>query len=202
LRAGTYGAKHPVAFQHVGLIGHSGGSEIIELAAALNPGLIDLLIPTAYTHEPFVDNNWLVREWSQDNIRAAMSDYEYFETNPKIRASDMYNLGNADPRVVAWDTAHANLTPSAEIFSDGPQMSRFLLPTIRIPVLVVLGDKDALFPGAQGPNEMLWFAGTSDKTLFRLPNDGHAFMLQKDAPAASAAIAAWLAKHPAQMPTC
>src|SRR5437879_3600061 len=37
LRAGTYHAKAPVSFQHVGLIGHSGGSEVVELAAALNP---------------------------------------------------------------------------------------------------------------------------------------------------------------------
>ena len=202
LRAGTYTGAHPVSFQHVGLIGHSAGSEDIELAAALNPGLFDVLIPTAYTHEPFVDNNWLLREWSQDNIRAATSDYEYFETNRQIRAMDMYNLANADPRVVAWDNAHANLTPSAEIFSMGPQFSRFVLPAIQIPVLVVLGDKDALFPGTQGPNEMLWFAGTSDKTLIRLPNDGHAFMLQKDGPVANAAIANWLSKHSAALPTC
>jgi len=202
LRAGTYRAKKPVAFQHVGLIGHSAGSEDVELAAALHPGLIDVLIPTAYTHEPFVNNNWLVREWTQDNIRAAQSDYEYFETNRAIRAHDMYNLANADPRVVAWDNRHANLTPSAEIFSMGPQFSRFLLATITIPVLVVLGDKDELFPGAQGPNEMLWFAGTSDKTLIRLPNDGHAFMLQKDAPVAFAKIAGWLDAHHVQLPRC
>ena len=168
----------------------------------MHPGLIDVLIPTAYTHEPFVNNNWLVREWTQDNIRAAQSDYEYFETNRAIRAHDMYNLANADPRVVAWDNRHANLTPSAEIFSMGPQFSRFLLATITIPVLVVLSDKDELFPGAQGPNEMLWFAGTSDKTLIRLPNDGHAFMLQKDAPVAFAKIAGWLDAHHVQLPRC
>ena len=202
LRAGTYHAKVPVAFSHVGLIGHSGGSEIVELAAALHPGIADVLIPTAYTHEPFVNNAWLVREWSQDNIRAAQSDYEYFETNKVIRAQDMYHLANADPRVVAWDNAHANLTPSGEIFSDGPQLSRFLLPTITIPVLVVLGDQDTLFPGSYGPNEMLWFAGTSDKTLIRLPNDGHAFMLHKDAPVANKKIADWLDKHNAQLPKC
>src|SRR5947207_12332816 len=79
LRAGTYRAKKPVAFQHVGLIGHSAGTEDVELAAALHPGLVDVLIPTAYTHVPFVNNNWLIREWSQDNIRAGQSDYEYFE---------------------------------------------------------------------------------------------------------------------------
>src|SRR5438105_6946639 len=33
LRAGTYHAKAPVAFSHVGLIGHSAGSEVVEFAA-------------------------------------------------------------------------------------------------------------------------------------------------------------------------
>lgn len=202
LRAGTYKAKAPVAFQHVGLIGHSAGSEVVEYAAALNPGLADVLIATAYTHEPFVNNNWLIREWTQDNTRAALGDYEYFETNPAIRAQDMYNLANADPKVVAWDNAHANLTPSGEIWSMSPQLTRFLLPTINIPVLVVLGDKDTLFPGAEGPNEMLWFAGTSDKTLLRAPNDGHAFMLQKDAPVMNTKIANWLDAHQGQLPRC
>ena len=84
----------------------------------------------------------------------------------------------------------------------GPQPSRFLLPTITIPVLVVLGDKDALFPGAQGPSEMMWFQGTEDKTLIRLPNDGHAFMLQKDAPVAFTKIANWLDAHRAEFPHC
>ena len=202
LRAGTYHAAHPVAFDHVGLIGHSAGAEVVEYAAALHPGLFDVLIPTAYTHEPFVNNSWLVREWVQDNMRAAQSDYEYFETNPVIRAQDMYHLANADPRVVAWDNAHANLTPSGEIWSMSPQLTRFLLPAIQIPVLVVLGDHDTLFPGSYGPDEMLWFAGASDKTLIRLPNDGHAFMLQKDAPAANKKIADWLDKHNAQLPKC
>jgi pimeloyl-ACP methyl ester carboxylesterase len=202
LRTGLYTAPLPMAFQHVGMIGHSAGSEDVEIAAALSPGLVDVLIPTAYTHEPFVNNDWLVREWTQDNIRAAQSDYEYFETNPTIRAAEMHWLPNMDPRITAWDNAHANLTPSAEIFSMGPQLSRFLLPTIKIPVLVVLGDHDELFPGAQGENEMSWFAGTSDKTLLIAPKDGHAFMLQKNGRATDEKIADWLDAHHTQFPAC
>jgi pimeloyl-ACP methyl ester carboxylesterase len=202
LRAGTYHASSPVAFGHVGLIGHSAGSEIIELATALNPGLVDVMIATGYTHEPFVNNEWLVREWTQDNIRAAQSDYEYFETDPATRAADMHNLANTAPNVVAWDNAHAALTPSGEIFSIGGQLSRFLLPTIRIPVLIVLAEKDELFPASNGPNEMLWFQGTSDKSLVVAPNAGHAFMLERNAPVTNTAIAKWLQAHPAQLPTC
>jgi pimeloyl-ACP methyl ester carboxylesterase len=202
LRAGTYKASAPVAFKHVGLIGHSAGSEVVELAAGLNPGLVDVLIPTAYTHEPFVNNEWLLREWTQDNMRAVQDDYEYFETDRATRTVDFYHRPYADPKVVAWDNAHANLSPSGEILTLSPQLSRFFLPTITIPVLVVLADHDELFPASQGTNEMLWFAGTSDKTLVVAPNNGHAFMLHKNASVTNKKIVNWLVAHKAQLPTC
>ncbi|MHB8513471.1 MAG: alpha/beta hydrolase [Actinomycetota bacterium] len=199
IRSGSYGGP---AFAHVGVIGHSAGSEIAELTTALHPELVDALIATAYTHEPFVNNNWLVREWSQDNIRAAQSDYEYFETDAATRAQDMYNLDLADPAVVAKDTSLANLTPSGEIFSIGLQPSRFLLPLINKPVLVLLGGMDTLFPASFGPSEMQWFQGTTDKTLDVAPNDGHVFMLHKDAQAADAMIGNWLDAHNKSLPSC
>lgn len=192
LRAGTYAAAEHPGFTHLGLMGHSAGSEIVELAAALHPGIAEVLIPTAYTHEPFVDNIWLTREWSRDNLRALRSDYEYFETNRATRAADMYHLANADPAIVQWDNDHANLTPSGEVFSIGLQPSRFVLPLVKIPVLLVLADHDALFPASFGPNEMLWFQGTADKTLLVAPNDGHAFMLHRNAPVTNTRIADWL----------
>lgn len=202
LRAGAYSAAHPVAFSHVGLMGHSAGSEIIELTAALNPGLADVVIPTAYTHEPFVNNNWLVREWSQDNERAALASYEYFETDPATRAQDMYHLVNADPAVVSWDNAHANLTPSGEILSIGVQPSRNPLALIKVPVLLVLADHDTLFPASFGQDEMLWFQGTADKTLVVAPDDGHAFMLHRNAPITFNRIASWLDAHRTSLPEC
>jgi pimeloyl-ACP methyl ester carboxylesterase len=159
IRAGTYtvGASTAgQAFGKVGLLGHSAGSEISELTAALYPELVDALIATAYTHEPFVNNDWLVREWSQDNIRALMDDYEEFEQG--VRAQDMYYLPNADEDVVALDNLMANLTPSGEVLSIGLQPSRFLLPTINKPLLLLLAEKDELFPGSFGESEMLWFA--------------------------------------------
>ncbi|GAC1418953.1 MAG: alpha/beta fold hydrolase [Actinomycetota bacterium] len=202
IRSGSYaGVAHP-AFGHVGLIGHSAGSEIAELTTGLHPDLVDALIATSYTHVPFVSTEWLQREWSQDNLRAAQSDYEEFEQG--VRPQDMYNLSNADPAVVAKDMSLANLTPSGEVFSIGSQPARALLPPISKPVLVVLGGKDTLFPGTQanGDNEMLHFAGTTDKTLKLLPNDGHVFMLHTDAPAANAAVSTWLEHHAAAMPGC
>jgi len=201
LRAGSYGGS---AFSHVGLIGHSAGAEIVEDAAALHPELFDLLIPTAYTHEPYVNNDWLMREWSQDNLRAAQDDYEYFETDAATRASDMYDLTNdrADPSVVAYDTAHANLTPSGEVFSIGSQPSRFLLASIKMPVLLVLAENDALFPASFGAQELTWFAPTTDVSLLVAPQAGHVFMLQRNASATNSKIADWLDAHAATMPAC
>jgi len=203
LHAGTYTAAHPNAFSHVGLIGHSAGSEIVEETAALYPKMVNVLIPTGYTHVPYVSNAWLLREWFPgDNVRAAQSDYEYFETNPQIRAMDMYNLNNADPAVVAADNARAALTPSGEIWSIGIQPSHLLMATIKVPVLLVLGDKDALFPGAHAAQELALFASAKDRTAIRLPRDGHVFFLQLDAAAARNAIAGWLDRHHAAMPHC
>lgn len=202
LRAGTYGAANPQPFAHVGLLGHSAGSEAVELAAGIHPKIAEVLIATAYTHEPFVDNTWLIREWSQDNIRAAQDDYEYFETNPTVRARDMYHLPNADADVVALDNRLANLTPSGEVFSIGSQPSRWVIGLIQIPTLLVLADHDALFPARFGANEMRLFLAATDKTLLVAPNDGHSFMLQRNAPVTNAAIADWLDAHNAVFPKC
>ncbi|MEX2459469.1 MAG: alpha/beta hydrolase [Actinomycetota bacterium] len=199
LRAGTYAAKRPSAFGRVGLIGHSAGSEIAELTAALNPGLVDVLIPTAYTHEPWVNNEWLVASWVPDNLAAAQSDYVYFEDNPQRRAAEMYHLPHADRDVVAWDNRHAHLTPSGEIFSIGSQPSRFLLPLITVPVLLVLAENDTLFPASFGDEELLWFQGTDDLELLVVPRAGHTFMLHRGAGATNARIAGWL---DARFPKC
>jgi len=202
LKTGTYTAASPTRFSHVGMIGHSAGSEIIEMTAAKYPGLADVLIPTAYTHEPFVNNAWLKREWSQDNIRALQSDYEYFETNPTIRARDMYNRANADPAVIALDNSMANLTPSGEVLSIGTQRSRLLLGTIRIPVLLVLGEKDTLFPGHYATDELKLFTLSSDKSKFVAPNDGHTFFTHYNAAVTNSKIADWLDARNAVFPKC
>jgi pimeloyl-ACP methyl ester carboxylesterase len=202
LRAGTYQAASPVPFPHIGLIGHSAGTEIVELAAGLYPGLADVLIATGYTHEPFVNNQWLLRQWvPEDNVHALQDDYVYFESDPETRAADFYT-SLSDPDVVALDTAMANLTPSGEVFSIGMQPSRFLLPLIRVPVLLVLGEKDELFPARFGANELRHFVLAADKSLVVVPGAGHALMLHINAPATNDAVADWLDARNGAHPRC
>ncbi len=192
LRGGTYQAASPARFEHVGLIGHSAGTEIVELTAGLYPGLADVLIATGYTHEPFVNNQWLLRQWVPgDNVHALQDDYVYFESGPATRAADFYT-SMSDPDVIALDNALANPTPSGEIFSISLQPSRFLLPLVQVPVMLVLAEDDELFPARFGQSELLHFALASDKTLYVVPGAGHAFMLHTNAPATNDAIADWL----------
>lgn len=202
LRAGNYHSAHPMPFAHVGLIGHSAGTEVVELAAGLHPGIADIVIATAYTHEPFVNNFWLAREWVLgDNPRALQSDYEYFETDPATRAADFYT-DNADADVIALDNKLAHLTPSGEVFTISPQPSRFVLWRIGVPTLVVLAERDALFPASFTAQEKLYFVGATDLTFFTARGDGHTFFLHRNAPAINARIADWLKRRSSVFPTC
>lgn len=197
IRAGTYGGP---AFGRVALMGHSAGTEISELATGLHPDLVDALIATAYTHVPFMNLQWLQDEWLYDNLRAAQSDYEEFEQGR--RAQDMYDLEHADEDVVALDMQMANLTPSGEIFSIGKQPSRFVLPLITEPVLLVLAENDVLFPGSHGQNELQHFVSASDRTLAVIPDAGHTFMLHTNAPESNELIADWLDERQDVIPRC
>lgn len=182
-------------FQHVGLMGHSAGAEISELAAALYD--VDVLIAAGYTHFP---SQRIVTDFiTGDMVRAAQDDYEYFGGTPDVRLEYMYNRDFADPVIQAKDNELANLTPSGEVYSIGPQPSRYLVPLITEPTLLLLAEKDLLFPVENGEQDLLLFALASDKSLHVVPEAGHSFMLHPNAPATNAAVAAWLAPR---IPAC
>jgi pimeloyl-ACP methyl ester carboxylesterase len=189
---------HGDGFSKVGVIGHSAGSEISELAVATNPGVFNALIATGYTHEPSVQ---LVSDfYTGDIFRALSAPYEYFEGTPAKRDAAFYT-GSFDPAVPPIDNSMADLTPSGEILSIGipPQPSRGLTELIKIPLLLVLGDKDSLFPPANNPvpgvnNVQIELAqfGSKDKSALIAKDAGHLFFLEKSAPQTLAGMLAWL----------
>jgi pimeloyl-ACP methyl ester carboxylesterase len=188
-----------MGFAKVVVIGHSAGSEVAELAAIFHPRVFDALVATGYTHQPSVG---LVSEFYTGDVpRSLLSGYEYFEGTPAGRAAAFYT-GSFDPAVPPIDNAMANLTPSGEILSIGtpPQPSRLLIATIRVPVLLVVGDKDSLFPLANDPVpllnnvqlELLQFTGSRDKSAIIAHDAGHLFFLERSAPQTLAEELAWL----------
>ncbi len=56
LRLGTYSGIAATSFAHVGLIGHSAGAEIVELAAGLYPGVADVV----NTHRVPARHRWRI----------------------------------------------------------------------------------------------------------------------------------------------
>jgi pimeloyl-ACP methyl ester carboxylesterase len=185
-------------FAHVGLMGHSAGTEISEIASALYP--IDVLVATAYTHFP---SQRIVTDFITGDItRAALNDYEYFGGNPSQRLEYMYNAMDAEPAVMAKDNELAANTPSGEILSIGSQPSRFFEPLVTAPVLLVLAQNDLLFPVENGPDELALFALAQDKQLYTVPLAGHSFMLHREATATSAAVSAWLGDRAEAFPAC
>ena len=194
LEAGTYRAAAPVRMSRVVLFGHSAGTEMSELAAGLH-GAGAGLIASAYTHFP--STGILLDVITSDTPRALLSPYIYFGATAVNRTAYMYQAGAADPAVVALDTQLANLTPSGEILTIGSQPSRAALPLIRVPVLVLQAEHDALFPPT--PLEVALFLGSSDRTSHVVPGAGHSFMLHHGAEASQQVVLDWLAPR---YPSC
>lgn len=197
LKLPAYGGPR---FEHVGLVGHSAGTEIAEVATALYD--IDLLVATGYTHFPSqrIATDFL----TGDYVRAAQGGYEYFGDTPEQRREYMYNEAVDDPAVMDLDTALAEPTPSGEVLTIGPQPSRALVPLIDVPVMLVIGEDDILFPSADADTDLALFVQSPSTASYVLRDAGHSLMLHPNAPDANAAIVSWL-REPAQssaLPSC
>lgn len=199
LRDGGYQGTR-TAFARVGLAGHSAGTEISELAVGSGLADVDLLVATGYTHFP---SERIATDFiTGDMVRASQSDYEYFGGSEAVRTEYMYDVRFADRKVIAADNARANLTPSGEIYSIGPQPSKLVMGAIDVPVLLVLAANDLLFPIKFADEELSLFASSADRTLLTVPDAGHSFMLHDNAAQTNAAIANWLVAPPSRLPAC
>lgn len=198
LRTGGYAGGDGTSFAAVGLVGHSAGTEISELAAGLY-GSADVLVATAYTHFP---SQQIVEDFATSEIpRALQDDYIYFGETEEHRIWHMYHAPGADEHIMDADLALANLTPSGEILSISNQPSRWVMGLIDVPVLLVLAEHDTIFPVENGPDELLLFASSTDRSLHVVEGAGHTWMLHHAGPATNAAIVDWLDARDA-LPSC
>ena len=113
-----------------------------------------------------------------------------------------HNPDYIEPDILAKVDELTTLTPSGIVLSIGSQPARTVMGSIRVPVRLVLGEKDTLFPLEHAAKEMALFSGTSDKTLQVVPLAGHSFQLEPNAPETLAGIVEWLRQHSASLPSC
>ena len=201
LKAGLVGGT---VFQRVVLVGHSMGSGISVLEAATYRD-VDGVIFTGMSHTMdllaltgvFVDG---VRPAPLDPVLARRGgDPGYLTTMPATRRL-FHQPGETEPAVLAADEATKDqvaTTVVADLLPLG-----FMSPlsrNITVPVLVVNGDRDALFCAfsCAGQSEFLasetpFFSPDAQLEVRLIPKAGHAVALATTAPIYRTAVAEWL----------
>ena len=105
-------------------------------------------------------------------------------------------LANATPAVVsALYRAHerdpCGLTASSSQIARNPRDVK----AISVPVLLVYGARDALFPASSADAQRQDYTGTSDLTFRRIAKAGHFLTLERRAAELRALVARWLSRR-------
>ena len=170
LREGTYTAPAPAPFGRVGLVGHSGGGEMAELSAGTYGG-IDLLVVMGFIHTV---SDEVARVFTTEEIPRALGDDYVFFWGTKERVHHFHhNPAYIDADVLAKVDELTTLTPSGLILTIGPFPSRAVMGSISVPLLLMVSEKDTIFPVDRADEEMDLFVSAADKTLHVVPKAGH-----------------------------
>lgn len=187
------------------LVGNSLGSTIARMIAVHHPADADGLILTGESSTP----NWpAFEQLGADYITAAehpllehrQLDSGYGVLRPGVRRSWFYHDPTAANSVIARDEAN----PEPDVFPTDPEFGSVLLnQRIKVPVLVVVGEKDRLIcgPGASDcSSSQALLAGerpyySTDLAALAVPNTGHVLNLHRTAPTLYPQLASWLTHH-------
>jgi pimeloyl-ACP methyl ester carboxylesterase len=101
---------------------------------------------------------------------------------------------NADPAVESAATAMRNPDPCGDDGSIPTEIvvDHMQVPSIKLPVLLVIGANDAIFPPPALDHQKSLYTGTGDLTAVSVPDTGHAVTLELSAPSTLATVASWL----------
>ncbi|WP_020578129.1 alpha/beta hydrolase [Actinopolymorpha alba] len=197
-------------YQTVNLVSHSiGGLVAIEEAARYDD--IDRLVVTGMLHGTgvglggagtFVD---FYPALLDSKFAGTTLDPGWMTTLPGTRAFMFYSAKNADPAVIRYDEAHKDVTTELTLLTSA--LANKLPPPlnstnrVRVPVLVTVGQEDALFCGlllncasdrAVYRNEAPYYSSAESLTVKTFPRTGHNMMLHPSVDASYALISDWL----------
>jgi pimeloyl-ACP methyl ester carboxylesterase len=167
LRTGACDIRH--AFERIVLVGHSLGSinAIFEQATYADA---DALITTGMGHVPHMLP-------IPESVIGEMLQHKYFPFPDNLRAELFYYAPGADPDVINYDRDHlAELLPRAQLRTGvfaafDPLANR--VGAVTGPVLVQLGEHDALFPASMASGEAAFYTNASSVTVQAIPGVGH-----------------------------
>jgi pimeloyl-ACP methyl ester carboxylesterase len=187
-----------VRFTRVALVGHSAGGAVAEVESYSfkDVGALGVLSwadegqsPLALTTFAAAGGTCLRGGQQSDGAPG----YAPFGATASDFDAAMFH--DADPAVVAAANQLRNPDPCGddESLAQTLVLDQLLLSTIRVPVLLLYGANDALFPPPAGSLERLHLLGSSDVSLDQIPDTGHAVTLERSAPTLVADVSRWLA---------
>jgi pimeloyl-ACP methyl ester carboxylesterase len=200
LRAGSYttGAARPVRFARVALVGHSVGGEIAQVESWSFRDVDALgVLSWADQGQSLLATTTFLQAGATCVTGGVSSGgapgYAPFGATAADFDAAMFH--DADPAVVAATNALRNPDPCGDDNSvtDAIALDHLMLPTVAVPVLLLYGSNDALFPPPAGMLQQLHFVSSHDVSLIQLADTGHAVTLERSAPLLVADVSSWLA---------
>lgn len=206
LRSGGYTSQqHPSRFPKVVLAGHSVGA-LIAQTTAFTFRNVDGLMSLSYSDTDVspAAMQALATATAACAAGGSLADgtsgpagYVYFgaDTPQQFLAAHFYAPG-AEPIVADTTAALRNRDPCGDITSylAAVKVNLDRVDEIRVPVLVMTGSEDAIYPVPASKQASL-FTGTRDVTAVTVPATGHALVLHRSRHEVSGAIAHWLDSH-------
>jgi pimeloyl-ACP methyl ester carboxylesterase len=207
LRAGTYDAhgEPTPSFDKVVLAGHSIGGSIAQIEAYSYSDSatkrIDGLVVMAYADQGSSSNTDLslargLGDCAQQGGPITGSGYAYFiQTEEESKAALFHD---AEPAVM--DAQPRTRNPCGDLASivSATAENQQSIPEIQVPVLLVYGNQDKVFPPPAGNQQKDRFTGTNDVTFVNLEGYGHSFTLERAENATGGlrhAVSDWLTEH-------
>ncbi|MBD2536136.1 alpha/beta hydrolase [Nostoc flagelliforme FACHB-838] len=184
-------------FSKIILVGHSLGSGVAILAAQYND--VDGLILTSFLHAQgpgYGDVGTSLYPAQQDpRFQEQNLPYGYLTTFPGKRTI-FYSIPNTDPDVIALDESTKETFTIGEGNTFAPIVtSPNNVQSIRVPVLIVIGQFDNIFctPSQclEAPVEPTYYKSSPSVEVKVIKNAGHNLNLHRNAPAFFATAIAW-----------
>jgi pimeloyl-ACP methyl ester carboxylesterase len=202
-------------YSQVNLIGHSLGS-VISIQESGTYQDVSRVVVTGLLHIPNVGVGFAVTLASLMHLAATDPEFAgqgvapaYVTTIPGDRGQDFYS-SFADPAVISYDEAHKDVVPLTDLSSLGRTWAlppgQNVSDSITAPVLVVIGQQDAIFcpdppildcsvPAAVLASELPYYAAAASLTADTIAAAGHDIALHPSADQSFAQINQWITTH-------
>jgi pimeloyl-ACP methyl ester carboxylesterase len=191
----------PIRFDRVVLAGHSVGMGIAEVAAYSFPNMdISGLAVFAWADQGFSapaiqfagGQGMICASGGEQAEPGSPGGYAYYYPRPEDFGA--YAFNSAPPEVVEAATALRNRDPCGDVESlaQAIALNNARIREIDVPILLLFGEADRIFEPGAAERQRDAYSGSSDVTLRKFPDTGHALTLERAAPQVEDAVAEWL----------